>query len=258
VKIKTNGVELNVNDTGIGDTTLVFLHHMGGSSKTWSDVTSRLSRDFRCIAIDARGAGDSEATETGYSIRNLGNDVLGVIATLRLKRYIVIGHSMGGKIAQYLASTHPAGLVGIVLVAASPPSPMVLDDATREQYRGAYANRAAVEGALDNALVGSLLSTEAREQLIADSLRTSTHSKNGWIDIGSRDDIIADLKAIEVPVTIIAGDKDKVDSPEVVKSEIAIHYPSAAVHFIADKGHVLPLEAPAELTAIIGEFAAPL
>jgi 3-oxoadipate enol-lactonase len=49
-----------------------------------------------------------------------------VILELNLKRYVLVGHSMGGKIAQLMASRRPTGLAGLVLVAPSPPSPMAL------------------------------------------------------------------------------------------------------------------------------------
>ncbi|MEJ7674662.1 MAG: alpha/beta fold hydrolase [Chitinophagaceae bacterium] len=59
---ETNNATLNFVETGKGNTTLVFLHYFGGSSKSWNGVIEQLKESFHCIAIDLRGFGDSPAT----------------------------------------------------------------------------------------------------------------------------------------------------------------------------------------------------
>jgi pimeloyl-ACP methyl ester carboxylesterase len=258
MKVIANGISLNVVDSGRGDTALVFLHHWGGSSHTWSEVTAALSDRFRCIAIDARGAGDSDAPDVGYATRDHAEDALGVVEALKLERYILVGHSMGGKATQLLASRRPRGLAGVVLVASSPPSPMAIGDGQREQMRGAYASREAIAWSLDNVLVGSPISNEAREQLVADALRLSRAATAGWIDVGGREDISAEVTAVDVPLVILAGTDDRVDTPEIVQTRIAPHYPKAPVHVLPGKGHLLPVEASAEIARVIREFAGAL
>ena len=255
MKISSNGIELNVNDTGTGDIALVFLHFWGGSSLTWNEVTSRLRDRFRCITIDARGAGDSQAPSRGYSTNDHARDALNVIETLALRRYVLIGHSMGGKAAQLLASQQPAGLVGLVLVASSPLSPMAIDDAMRAQMKAAYEDRAAVEWTLNNVLVGSPISAESRSQLVTDALRLSSAAKAGWVDIGTREDFRERAASINVPVTIVAGELDRVDPIAVVKAHILPHYPKAQVHFLPNVGHLLPAEAPEVIAGLIRSMA---
>src|SRR5690242_21079573 len=123
MKITSNGITLHVDDRGAGAPALVFLHYWGGSSRTWRHVTSMLGHDFRTVVIDQRGWGQSEAPSSDYSLADLANDAVGVLEAIGLDRYILIGHSMGGKVAQFLASRRPSGLAGLVLVAPSPPSP---------------------------------------------------------------------------------------------------------------------------------------
>ena len=115
---------MNVRDQGQGEPALVFLHYWGGSSRTWDLVIDRLKTDFHCVAYDQRGWGDSDRPETGYSLEDLAKDAESLIRTLELDRYILIGHSMGGKVAQLLASKRPPGLEALILVAPSPPTPM--------------------------------------------------------------------------------------------------------------------------------------
>jgi pimeloyl-ACP methyl ester carboxylesterase len=87
--------------------------------------------EFRCIAYDHRGWGNSDSSPSGYRIEDLAHDAQGLIRKLGLRRYALVGHSMGGKIAQLLASWHPAGLEALILVAPSPPVPMAVPEEQR-------------------------------------------------------------------------------------------------------------------------------
>ncbi|WP_408580536.1 alpha/beta fold hydrolase, partial [Burkholderia cenocepacia] len=80
--IQSNGVRIRVADKGHGDVAVVFLHYWGGSSRTWSMVTDDLSNEFRTVATDHRGWGNSEAPKAGYSISHLADDAQGVIEGL--------------------------------------------------------------------------------------------------------------------------------------------------------------------------------
>jgi pimeloyl-ACP methyl ester carboxylesterase len=113
----TNGIQLNVRDEGKGEPSLLFLHYWGGSSRTWDSVINSLKTDFRCVAHDHRGWGESDKPETGYSVHDLAEDAEALTQTLGLKRYVLIGHSMGGKAAQLLATKRPVGLEALILVA---------------------------------------------------------------------------------------------------------------------------------------------
>lgn len=255
MKTSSNGIDINVVQAGTGDTALVFLHFWGGSSGTWSQVIDKLQDSYRCVALDARGQGWSDAPPGGYGAQDHADDVLGVLESLHIESYLIVGHSMGGKTAQVIASRRPAGLRGIALIASSPPSPMAIGDEQRAQMKLAYSSREAVEWTLDNVLTGSALAPEARERAIQDALRISQAATAGWIDTGTREDFSLEVAAIEVPVVIVAGRLDRVDPVAVVQQHIVAHYPAAPLHLIADKGHLLPLEAPDAVAAILREFA---
>jgi pimeloyl-ACP methyl ester carboxylesterase len=101
----------------------VFLHYYGGSARVWRKVIAALPKSYHSIAIDQRGWGESDPPASGYSLADLADDAQGVIEALNLKRYILVGHSMGGKVAQLMASRRPKGLVGLALVALRPLRP---------------------------------------------------------------------------------------------------------------------------------------
>lgn len=254
MKMMANHTELNVIDSGQGETALIFLHFWGGSSQTWNQVLAQLGDEYRCIRIDARGAGLSAAPVSGYSTHDHAEDTLAVIKALNLSRYIIIGHSMGGKAAQLIASTNPTGLQGVVLVASSPLVPMNLGDEQREMMRQAYASREAVNWTVENVLTADNITEEALEQLVQDATQMNPRAVNGWLDVGSKEDLHHVAASITAPVLIMAGELDKVDPVEVVKQHIAPAFPAAPVHILAGKGHLLPLEAPQQVAGLIKEF----
>jgi pimeloyl-ACP methyl ester carboxylesterase len=87
---------------------------------------SELKTDFRCVAYDHRGWGESDKPETGYSIQELANDAGGFNPSAGTDPFVLIGHSMGGKVAQRLAAKRPEGLEALILVAPAPPTPMAV------------------------------------------------------------------------------------------------------------------------------------
>jgi pimeloyl-ACP methyl ester carboxylesterase len=255
MKIASNGIRIYVDDKGVGDLPLVFLHYWGGSSRTWHHVTSALAKSYRTIATDHRGWGQSDAPSSGYGLSDLAADAQGIIETLGLERYILVGHSMGGKVAQLLASRRPKGLCGLVLVAPSPPSPMSMPAEVREGMAHAYSSRESVETTIDQVLTAKPLSPEDRAQVIDDSLRGAPAAKVAWPRATSLEDITQQVSAINVPTIVIAGDMDRVDSVATLRSEVLPRIPQAVLHVVPGTGHLSMLESPELLVQIVSDFA---
>ena len=142
--VDTAGATIQVTDTGDGEPALVFLHYWGGSSRTWRIVIDRLGDKSRCIALDQRGWGASIATDARYDLSVMADDVEAVARQLGLGRYVLVGHSMGGKVAQIVAARRPKELVGLVLIAPAPPTPMPVPETVRAGMLQSYAGLDAV------------------------------------------------------------------------------------------------------------------
>jgi 3-oxoadipate enol-lactonase len=132
VKLSAGELSFKVLDIGSGEPALLFLHYWGGSARTWHAVTQQLLTDFRCVAYDQRGWGGSDAPAQGYSIRDLAFDAREIVRALGLKRFALVGHSMGGKVAQLLASQRPTGVEKLILVAPAAPTPQNIPDFAKE------------------------------------------------------------------------------------------------------------------------------
>ncbi len=146
--IDTNGAIIRVTDEGAGEPALVFLHYWGGSSRTWRAVIEQLTGQARCIALDQRGWGKSIATDGRYDLATMADDVEAVTQKLGLSPFMLVGHSMGGKVAQILAGRRPTGLIGLVLVAPAPPTPMLVPREQRAAMLASYGLREGVLQAL--------------------------------------------------------------------------------------------------------------
>ncbi|NED81760.1 alpha/beta hydrolase, partial [Streptomyces sp. SID11233] len=90
-----------------------------GSARTWDLVVDRLpGRDV--LTVDFRGWSRSRGMSGPYSLRRFADDTLAVLDDAGVTDHVLVGHSMGGKVAQLVAATRPAGLRGIVLVGPAP------------------------------------------------------------------------------------------------------------------------------------------
>ena len=254
MKRKLNGIELNVQDERQGEPSLLFLHYWGGSSRTWDLVINRLKTDFRCIAYDHRGWGESDKPETGYSIQDLANDAEALIRTLELTRYVLIGHSMGGKVAQLLASKRPEGLKALILVAPAPPSPMNLTEAERKQRIQAYENREALEFLIQNVLTAVPLPAQIREQIIEDTLKGAMPAKYAWPEKGMLEDLSRAVLDICVPTLVLAGENDQVEKFDLLERVLVPNIPTARMTIIPETGHLSPLEVPDKIASEIRVF----
>jgi pimeloyl-ACP methyl ester carboxylesterase len=253
-----NGINIRFKDEGKGTPQIVFLHYWGGSSRTWDDVVAALPSGYRLIRPDLRGWGDSlpaqSATAPGYALSDFVADAEALIEQLGLENYVLVGHSMGGKVAQLLASKRPAGLKGLVLVASAPAGPLNLPPPALEVMASAYESADSVGMAIDHMLTGKSLSEKHRQQVIQDSLKGLPEAKAAWPKSASQEDITGEVGKINVATLIIAGELDKVDSPTVLKAELLTRIPRARLVELASTGHLSPLESPTEIADAIVSF----
>lgn len=254
MKNEKDDAGLNYVESGTGNIVLIFLHYFGGSSKAWSKVIDELDESFRCIAVDMPGFGDSDVSIKEPSVGYYADSVLKLIRNLELKSYILIGHSMGGKIALSIASLKPLGLNSIVLLAPSPPTPEPMDDEARKQLLAAYRNPAALK-ILINKITACTLTDHELNLVIEDNVRSSLSSWKWWLERGSCEDISHQMSDIDVPVSVISGEKDSTIPVVFLKDEFVKYFPAAELVQIPEAGHLLPYETPLALARLIRDRA---
>ena len=105
---QVNGVRLFYQETGAPDAPpLVLIMGWGGDHTAWALQAPAFAAEHRVIALDNRGAGQSDVPEAPYTIPGMAVDVVGLMDALEIRRAHICGASMGGMIAQELALRHP-------------------------------------------------------------------------------------------------------------------------------------------------------
>ncbi|KAG2026581.1 hypothetical protein GB937_001362 [Aspergillus fischeri] len=221
---------------------LVFLHYWGGFLSTWYKLTSpdsptSLSASYPTASIDHRGwgksTGPSQDDNTAYSISSLAKDVALVLQQLAADQdrkdtlkheFILIGHSMGAKVAMATLTTLPGDLLnrlrGVVLVAPAPPTPLLLPPEVREQQEAAYETAESVRWSVNHVLANpENLDEKDIEMVVRDSWRGNQLAKTAWPTYGMAEDVSDALqRAVE------SMDKEKhllpLECPEVLRQEI--------------------------------------
>lgn len=95
---------------------VVCVHGLTANHTCWASVADALSPAHRLIAYDLRGRGESDKPGTGYSLAQHGEDLLGLLDHLGLRKAILVGHSLGAHIAVRFAAVHPERVAKLVLV----------------------------------------------------------------------------------------------------------------------------------------------
>ena len=233
--------------------TLVFLHIWGGSHRTFASVIARLTSGCAVVSYDHRGWGSARDLPGPYGISELADDALAVISGLGVSPYVLVGHSMGGKVAQLAASRRPKGLAALVLMAPAPPRPAV-DARAAEALTHAFDSRASVSDALQNMLTDRPLPPELRDQMIDDGLAGNREAQLAWPLGGMTMDITAATRAIEVPVQVLAGRQDRVDPPESLEANLLPFVPGSRMTILEGTGHLSPLEVPEQIAAELDQL----
>jgi pimeloyl-ACP methyl ester carboxylesterase len=142
MKIKVGTLFLNVLESGAGEPALLFLHYWGGSARTWNHSSKSFAQRFAASPTINAAGGESDAPADGYTTSDLAGDAAALVRALDLKLYVLVGHSMGGKAAQFLAAQRPVGLKALVLVEPASPLPQNIPEAAREAQLNAYTTPA--------------------------------------------------------------------------------------------------------------------
>lgn len=118
--VTANGLRMNVTEIGAGEPILM-LHGFPESSREWAPVMTALSQRAHLIAPDLRGAGMTEAPDSGYDTETVVRDVIGLLDELGLDRVNLVGHDWGAIVGFDLCLAHPERVRRCVAIAVPAP-----------------------------------------------------------------------------------------------------------------------------------------
>ena len=249
--------KVTFSDSGKGKV-VVLLHGFLGSHKIWERTISNLSKSYRVIAIDLPGHGNTECLGYAHSMDLMAKCVKAVLDSLRLKKYIIIGHSMGGYVGLAFADLFPDHLKGLCLYHSTAYADS--DEKKKDRLRAIQAVKANrgiyTKSTIKNLFASKNLKYLKDEVSFALSIAKQT-SKKGIIAAlhGMRDrprrDIILGL--VNYPIMMVIGELDNVlpydqllEQSQLIKNKTIL--------YLEHDGHFGFLESPELSNKAIRKF----
>ena len=250
---------------------LLLLHGFTGSVEAWGEgVLRALAATRRVLAVDLPGHGGSDVPSRPdrYAVERVVGDLGAVLDDAGVERAVWVGYSMGGRVALAGAVLRPERVAALVLEGASPG----LDDADarRERRRAdeALARRIEDEGLVafvDDWMALPLFSSQRR---LPDDVLSEARSRRLRCDpgglagalrglgTGSQPSFWDRLDEVAAPTLLVTGSLDA--KYEALAQRMAEALPRAVRESVADAGHTVHLERPAEWLRAVGAFLARL
>jgi pimeloyl-ACP methyl ester carboxylesterase len=259
--IVVEGETLHVEQSGAGDA-IVLVHGFPSSSFSFHRLAPILARRRRVIALDLPGLGQSHRDHRRtLSLEAHAERIVGLLDALGIDRASVLGVSMGGGVAQRLAVAHPERVDRLVLVAS-------VDESDRRRWRWPWLQLLAMSAALSLPPVARLavraglrLSAE-RSASVTDSLvetytrpllRPGTIRCLWRFTLDNRRAAPLDLATVRVPTLVVSAERDRIVGARET-SHIAAGIPGARQVTVPGAAHMIAVERPDELAAIVESF----
>jgi len=273
-----SGVRLHYCTAGSGDP-VVLVHGWPSTWFEWRRVMPLLAPQHRLVVPDLRGLGDSSRPATGYDKKTIAADLWQLLAgTLGLTSWHLVGHDWGGPVAFALAAAHEEAIRTLTIVDVTLPGigpdisqggrrwhhafhmtpdlPEALVQGREREYLSwfyrAFSHR---QAAFDDADIDEYLRTYRDPAALRAGF---AYYRNIPQDTADNRALLASGRRLQMPVLAVGGGRAEArgrgSEPEQSLREIATDVTGAV---IADCGHFVPEEAPAELAALlIGHFRA--
>jgi pimeloyl-ACP methyl ester carboxylesterase len=242
-----DGITLSYFEKGAG-IPLVFIHGALGSKNLWKNQVNALSKQYRVIAFDVRGHGDSTKPEKGYGPKGMLGDLTALLDHLKLDHVVLIGSSMGGVLAQMFCLSNPDRVLALVLVGTLARAYWL---SSQEQYSQTNFEEI-VEKGVRHWFTNNSIPENFDFALQQAKLSTPNFILHVQEDFGNYD-FRNQLQSITQSTLIIVGKEDRTTPPaesEIIKNGIK----NSELHIISNSGHLVMLEQPEVFNQIVLEF----
>ena len=246
-------------------TAVLFLHGFMGSSADWREVMTALEDRAFCIAVDLPGHGASlELTPEAYTIEGAAQAVIGTLDELEVGRPVMVGYSMGGRLALYLALRYPGRCAGLFLESASPGLESAEERAVRraaDEERAKRLESGDLEKFLEDWHRQPLFASMARnEDLLRRTVEARRRNDPGELarslrrmGTGSQPSLWGELERLEIPALVVAGGLD--EKYAGISSRVASLNPQLESVVVPEAGHTVHAETPAVYISLLKQFA---
>lgn len=261
--IEVNGIRIHYLEWGSPENPpLIMLHGIGRIAQTFSHVAGHFADDYRVIAVDMRGHGDSGwASDQAYLVSDYAGDIEAMALAMGLEDIVIWGNSTGGRVAQMFAGLEADRVAGVIVEDVGPERPLSI------------ANRLAAQIEREDA-EGWASVEELTEELLAQNGRTDPEVIRAYARFGSkrredgrivwkRDPAIGDdfvpmqhwpyVRRITAPIIYILGGNSTIVPPET-QVELRRVLPRVEIVTMPGTGHYPSQEDPDRFLEIVDEF----
>ncbi len=258
--LSVGGLEMEGATSGpeTGGRAILFLHGLGGDCRSWTAQLDSLGQQHRCAAWTMPGYGRSQAPER-FDFSTLADLAAELLATLGWDSTVVVGHSMGGYVAQELALNHPDLVGGLVLAGTTAAFGKPGSDFNRDFLAARLAPlddgktpADLAAGIVDNLVApgaGSDVRASAVESMSgisADAYRRSLEALVTWNAV----DRLGELRG---PTVCIAGELDGTAPPKAMQ-RLSDAIADSRLVVLPEVGHLFYAEAPEPFTTAVNGF----
>jgi len=263
-------MELFFRKLGQNKPALIILHGLYGASDNWMTIAKRWSEDYEVYLLDLRNHGRSGHCKT-HTYLSMRDDVLELMDTQKIKKAILVGHSMGGKVAMRLAMDSPERVNALVVVDIAPKNYTLENDENVARHRKILQGMLALDlSKLNrreeiNEILCSSIPEERTRQFIMKNLKRNKDQSFSWklnlqvisdeilnITKGfSEEEITKNISGF--PVLFIRGEKSKYIEDIDMKRIFEI-FPTADISTIKNAGHWIHAEQAEQLSRVVLDF----
>lgn len=260
--VQCNGADLYYEENGTGDA-IVFLHGAWAGIRFFQPQMDGLSSEYRTIALDFRGHGRSDKTESGHTLEQYARDVSAFLDHLNVYDVVLVGWSLGALVSWEYVDQFGTDRVRALVDVDMEPSPARWegDDSGKydaEQLEAIHASIQRDHWSFIDRIRESLLkeppSADVQRMMFDEGTRCPPSIKSAIIldaTMHSYHDVLPD---IDVPTLVCAGTDEKWRSVEAVEAAAAL-IPDARFELFDESGHCLTIEEPERFNRVVSGFA---
>lgn len=259
--VDSSGVRLAYTEVGSGAETIVLSHSYLVDSRQFDAQVEALSASYRVIAFDHRDHGRSDHAPDRYGIYDLVEDGERVIEQLDAAPCHWVGLSTGGFVGMRLALRHPDWFRSLTLMdtSASAEEPMPrMRGRVMMMLLPIVGTKPLMRPAMRLMFGRTFLrDDDARDVRDLWYDRIAANDPQALVRFGNavlgRDDVLDDLRSLELPVHVVVGAEDRALPLEHAR-RLADAVPSGTLSIIPGGGHLCTIERPAEVTEALARF----
>lgn len=246
--------------SGTGSEAIVFLHGMGSTAAVWLPQLEHFSQTHHCVAWTAPGYGGSPAL-ADLSWSALAEQVVALLDRLNIKKAHIVGHSIGGMVAQMVYHLYPDRVQSLILSATSSgfgsqdPEFQRKFIAQREQALAQYPSFAEAAPSLLDGLTGPNAPELYKQLGVLAAQSISTEAYLAYMRLLLTFDQKAAFSRIKVPVLLLAGELDSQAPPKGMQ-RLVEQTNNAQIYVFNQVAHMANLEVADEFNQVISTFIA--